>query len=337
MKYIQFIGTQRSGSNLLRVMLNQLPEISAPHPPHILRTFYPLLPKYGDLSKQGNYFELVEDVCEWVNKNPVPWENITLIPKHIASICQEKTLLEIFEKIYETKALVDKAVFWCCKSMENIYYVKEIEASALRPFYIYIYRDGRDVALSFKKAYVGPKHLYHLALKWQKEQELSLQFLDSLEDNRYIVVRYEELIKHPHKMMELICYKMNIRFTESIFDFYHSPESMMAAKSGSMWKNLTKPIIQNNFNKFKTGLAKDEIELFERVAGDILERLNYEIFAKNRRRDSFSQERILKFDEENILLMKESRKLAKADEIKSRMPQEELLKRILSKPLFQHP
>jgi hypothetical protein len=46
---IQFIGTQRSGSNLLRVMLNQLPEISAPHPPHILKTFFPLLPLYGNI------------------------------------------------------------------------------------------------------------------------------------------------------------------------------------------------------------------------------------------------------------------------------------------------
>ena len=42
MKFFQFIGTQRSGSNLLRLMLNQLEGIYAPHPPHILKTFYPL-------------------------------------------------------------------------------------------------------------------------------------------------------------------------------------------------------------------------------------------------------------------------------------------------------
>ncbi len=32
---IFMIGTQRSGSNLLRLMLNQLPEIAAPHPPSL--------------------------------------------------------------------------------------------------------------------------------------------------------------------------------------------------------------------------------------------------------------------------------------------------------------
>ena len=33
---IFMIGTQRSGSNLLRLMVNQAPDIAAPHPPHIL-------------------------------------------------------------------------------------------------------------------------------------------------------------------------------------------------------------------------------------------------------------------------------------------------------------
>lgn len=33
---IFMIGTQRSGSNLLRLMLYQLPCIAAPHSPHIL-------------------------------------------------------------------------------------------------------------------------------------------------------------------------------------------------------------------------------------------------------------------------------------------------------------
>ncbi|HYC85548.1 MAG TPA: hypothetical protein VEB86_10015, partial [Chryseosolibacter sp.] len=75
---IQFVGTQRSGSNLLRVMLNQFPEISAPHPPHILKTFFPILPIYGDLEDDANFKTLVIDICEWVNVNPVPWDHFHL-------------------------------------------------------------------------------------------------------------------------------------------------------------------------------------------------------------------------------------------------------------------
>ncbi len=38
------VGEQRSGSNLLRIMLGQADEIAAPHPPHILQRMMPLLP-----------------------------------------------------------------------------------------------------------------------------------------------------------------------------------------------------------------------------------------------------------------------------------------------------
>src|ERR1700679_2033758 len=98
-KAIQMIGTQRSGSNLLRVMLNQLPEIYAPHPPHILMVFYPLLANYGDLNKDQNFKTLVDDVCTYIEINPVPWVNIDLQREKILALCQRRTLLEIFVRI----------------------------------------------------------------------------------------------------------------------------------------------------------------------------------------------------------------------------------------------
>ena len=50
---IFMIWIQRSGSNLLRLMLNELPEIAAPHPPHILQRMMPLVPRYGDLDRKS--------------------------------------------------------------------------------------------------------------------------------------------------------------------------------------------------------------------------------------------------------------------------------------------
>ena len=44
------IGTERSGSNLLRVILDAHSRISVPHPPHIMRYFSPLVARYGDLA-----------------------------------------------------------------------------------------------------------------------------------------------------------------------------------------------------------------------------------------------------------------------------------------------
>ena len=47
------IGSQRSGSNWLRTMLDQREDLVGPHPPHVMREFMPLISqsKFGDLSQ----------------------------------------------------------------------------------------------------------------------------------------------------------------------------------------------------------------------------------------------------------------------------------------------
>lgn len=327
MKYIQFVGTQRSGSNLLRVMLNQEPEISAPHPPHILKTFYPLLPLYGNLEIASNFKALVIDVCDWVNRNPVPWDNVDLDPKRFVKECKTNSLVELFSKIYEHKAAVDNASIWCCKSMENIYYTATIEEHNLQPFYIYLYRDGRDVALSFKKAIVGPKHIYHLAKKWKKEQALAIQLISTLPADRYVVVCYEELLSHPRAVLSTICQKLQIPFREEILDYFHSHESQITANSGNMWKNLTQPIIKTNTNKFRKELTKDEIQIFESVAGNILEHFNYDLVTKETKK-TFSDEEVSIFNSKNREMIEQVYTHADPLERNRRIPQEDLLDEI---------
>ena len=72
------IGTERSGSNLLRVILNSHPNIVIPHPPHIMRYFGPLEARYGDLSRHRNLRRLVDDVLRLVKAHIHPW---SWIPK----------------------------------------------------------------------------------------------------------------------------------------------------------------------------------------------------------------------------------------------------------------
>ena len=63
---LYIIGTERSGSNLLRVMLNAHSGIVLPHPPHILRYFSPLEKAYGDFEESENLSRLVSDVLRLI-------------------------------------------------------------------------------------------------------------------------------------------------------------------------------------------------------------------------------------------------------------------------------
>ena len=63
------IGSQRSGSNWLRTMLDQREDLIGPHPPHIMREFMPTIGKFGDLSQDGNFTVLLDHVCTFVERN----------------------------------------------------------------------------------------------------------------------------------------------------------------------------------------------------------------------------------------------------------------------------
>lgn len=332
-KAIQFIGTQRSGSNLLRLMLNQLPEISAPHPPHILKTFFPIVKQYGDLNVASNFLLLAHDVCEWVNVNPVPWEGVTFNAGDIVKQCRDRTLLELFVRIYEAKARHDNAKYWCCKSMESVNYIEQIENAGINPFYIYMFRDGRDVALSFLKAIVGPKHVYYLAKKWKEEQKLALQARELIGPSRFISVRYEELIHNPRKVIKEMCAVLGVSFSDEVFAYYNSHESVNTAISGQMWKNVVKPIMPDNHDKFKREFTNDQLVIFERVAGEVLDSLGYEaIFWPDVSREPFTAAELVSFQhaagEEYSKVMHN----AGQEELERRKPQEDLLQRILKRP-----
>ena len=110
------IGMQRSGSNLLRLMLNQLPGIAAPHPPHILERLGPFESSYGDLHKGSNFEQLVSDVCRLVETNPVKWESVDLDPKAIMDSCRERSLVAVYGAVHDCLARAWGGTDWLCKS-----------------------------------------------------------------------------------------------------------------------------------------------------------------------------------------------------------------------------
>lgn len=326
---IQMIGTQRSGSNLLRVMLAGIEGIVAPHPPHILQRFMPLLPRYGDLAIPSNFYRLAQDVCELVIVNPVPWEGITIRTDEIVAACRQHTLYELFRVIYESAAQQSKASFWLCKSMKNMLYTEGIESTGIRPYYIYLYRDGRDVALSFQKAIVGEKHIYALADSWRKDQEAALRLKNNVPADHFFMLNYETLIANPEMVVKQLCDFLHLPYSNKAMDYYKSRESENTAIAGKMWANVSKPILKDNTQKFLRELSPEDMAIFESVAGEALQQLGYPLYTPTELlKDRFSATDIARFKEENTRLKNDFMRKADPNDLAKRQPQEELINRI---------
>ncbi len=331
---IQMIGTQRSGSNLLRLLLNQYPSITAPHPPHILQRFYPLLNVYGDLSEQTNMRSLTNDVCLLVEKNPVPWTGIVLDRDKIISRCKSNNIIQIFREIYDEMARTSHATKWICKSMANVKYAGQFEEQGLNPLYIYLVRDGRDVACSFKKAIVGEKHVYNIAKQWVDDQIECLSLKESIPQDRFFQISYESLINNPEMEMIRLSKFLQVTYDPEIFNFYKSEESKNTSTAGKMWENVARPIFNKNSRKFLTELTSEEILIFESVAGDVLVRLGYERqFPELPDEFCIKEEDIVRFNMENEVLKTQANLNADPEGLILRQPQDQLITGIKSRKI----
>jgi len=326
---IFMIGTQRSGSNLLRLMLNELPRIAAPHPPHILQRLMPLVPNYGDLDKRENFRQLVEDACRLVELNPVPWEGVTLNRSDIVGRCRRKSLLGVYEAVYDAMSDAWEARSWCCQSLANIAYLPQIEAHFRSPRYIYLYRDGRDVAVSFRKALVGEKHFYHIAKEWAETQQLALGMRERIGPSRFFSISYESLTGEPEMSMRLLCKFLGVRFDHSMLEFYKSDEARRAADSSELWGNVVKPIMPDNTRKFLRDASEDDIRIFESVAGDVLGALGYDrLYVPRGAEMVYTEADIHRFDEENLRFKEEVLDRTDASDLRRRDRQSALLQEI---------
>lgn len=332
MQPIFMIGMQRSGSNLLRLMMNQLNEIASPHPPHIIQRLFPLMKHYGNLSNDENFFQLADDVCRLVELNPVSWDGVELDRREVISRCRERSLVALHGAVYDLCAEQWDARTWCCKSLANIKYVDEIERYFSEPKYIFLYRDGRDVALSFQKAVVGEKHIYHVAKGWASVQEIALCLMDRIGPSRLIPISYEALTSDPESTAKKLCNFLDVTYTDGMLEFHETDEARRAASSSALWGNLTHPIMMNNTGKFLRESSKYEISIFESVAGHILDKLGYErVHVKQGGEMEFSEEKILEFNVENERMKQRLMETQDMSDMERRCRQDDLLLEIQSR------
>ena len=317
----QMIGTRRSGTNLLRVMIDQLPGFSAPQSTHELEYFTPLVPYYPDLNNDDNFMQFIDDMCKCVELNPAKWDGVTLDRHEVYRLCKGRTIISIFDAINITAAMqVKGAKDWMSKCPNYINYADSFEEHWGKNIkYIYMYRDGRDIALSFTKAVAGDKHHYFIAHEWARTQRAARALKNHLSEDRFFSVCYEELLANPEAVCQATAEFLGQPYIPDMLNYFNNKSAKIAAASSSLWENIAKPINTDNTKNWLTQSTKEDIHIFESVAGDELEILGYERVTNTDL--SFTDEQINEFSIINNSRKEVIMKTADHDDMKRRNAQ----------------
>jgi len=232
--------------------------------------------RYGDLSVEKNWLELLSDIDRLFNVAFSVWKTSLDVDtmRELAPTGDVATLISnIF--LREARAHSKQHVF-----------IKENQVYEFFPFlqhyfpearYIYLTRDPRDMALSWKKNNDHPSGVVETARQWRNDQVQSLKNFNLLQpEGRAYHLRYEDLIIDTEVECRNICEVLGMPFDTNIRNFYKDDWTQKNAGQVKAWNNLSKPVMSGNSSKYREELTTQEIRAIESVCLFEMQYFGYE-------------------------------------------------------------
>jgi hypothetical protein len=283
------IGAPRSGTTLLRFMLDAHPLLSIPPETGFLAAAA-ALPAGAEEARE----KLFGLVTAYPPEAP-SWSDFGLDPGEFWDALLAIDPFDIpegFRAFYRLYAARQCKPRYGDKTNDFCRHIPGIERILPESRFIHIIRDGRDAALSMRRQWVAPgRDMKTLALYWR-------MFVGSAREAgartaAYMEVRYENLLLDPLSTLKSICAFVDLRFDPAMLQYWErTAERLKEHKTryrvdGTIQVTHEQRVYQQRLTMqppqaSRIGCWKEEMTFSEqseflRFAGDTLEELGYEV------------------------------------------------------------
>jgi hypothetical protein len=270
------VGCGRSGTTLLRLMLDAHSDLAIPGETHFLIALWDrrrqfetaggrldaeALARSAMSSHQFRYWEVPDDAV---------LQRVRVLPP-------DAGFADTVGALYMAYADERGKRRWGDKTPQ---YVRSIPLLA-RIFdgsrFIHVIRDGRDVALSYLSLRWGPPNVWRAARIWRDDVAAGRQAGTALGPSRYLEVRYERLVAEPEATLRDVCAFLELPFEQGMLEYHLVGGERLGARPdradhhGSSIRPPTK-----GMRDWRGEMPAERIRAFESVAGATLADLGYE-------------------------------------------------------------
>lgn len=272
------LGNPRSGTTLLRLMLNAHSKIVVP-------------PECGFAVWLKNNCSdkafTIEDYVEALSKTK-KIESWNIETPQVKAYLKKNKVSNIDDAISQTykryaenlkpsyEAIGDKNNFY-------IHHIEDLKSMYPTAKYIQIIRDGRDVACSYqklmKKKYSSPyapklpNKIEDIAQEWVNNNET---IEANIFEKQYFQIRLEDILQDPIDSLTPLLKFLGFDFEEKMLEYYKTDiNSGMEPAEFDQWKSKNKQPLINERELFKEHLTAKEISSFEEIAKNVLFKFNY--------------------------------------------------------------
>ncbi len=275
MSTLIILGSERSGTNLLRSLLSAHSQIASPPPAPVMSYFQDRAHVY--YLQKDHPIPLLEDIRKLLSLKDTPfsWDRVPE-KEEILEQVGRKGPIGVMASFYEWYAKEKGASFSLCKEAGLFPYPFLLDRSFQDARFIYLVRDGRDVALSERNSPAKKRPTFLLAERWREEQVLGLNAYGELApEGKAYFLPYEDLLHDPEGVISKLLQWIGLKYETNMLQYHRDKAQKEEAGSSHLWENIGRPMMKDNSGKFRKELGKGRIKTFEKVAGNVLKKLGY--------------------------------------------------------------
>src|SRR3954465_3429917 len=263
------LGVGRSGTTLLRVMLDRSSQIAIPYESFFVT---PLAHRHGSrpnvddfLDDLGRFYQLYE------------WG---IAPEDVRPGLREgMTTGEAIAAVFEVYAEHEGKPRWGDKTPRDMQHLPTLGRPLPDALWVHLVRDGRDAALSFLelpegfsgKTWAQPHTAAQFAARWRTEI-LAARRLGRLAGGRYLELRYEDLVDEPERLLRRGCEHASLARGPGMLDHTRPSDTAHMPEH----RNLAQPPTPG-LRDWRSQMSSEDALAFQQVAGDVLRSAGYDV------------------------------------------------------------
>lgn len=267
------VGAGRSGKGLLRAMLDSHPDLAMVNRSNFLLTFALQRQRY---EKPGGFDSdlFVDDFIAFHRALQGMGLEVDEVQAGVAEMAP-RTLPEAVRALYRMHAAKQGKSRYGDKSVAYALRVQEISALLPETRFVHLIRDGRDAALAYLDARYGPRQIDEGVQRWRYRVEWVRREGQKLGADRYLELRYEDLLDDPETNLRRVCAFISLPFDPVMLRYFERPAIHVASAARPEDTHLVLPPTKGLIDWRSTLSAQDKA-VADALAGDLLAKMGYE-------------------------------------------------------------
>ncbi len=288
------VGVSRSGTTLLRLMLDAHPQLAIPPETHFVPRVVNVCERL--VAEGASTAEIRGQALAAMTTHP-RWGDFGVSEDEVRELMERHDPLapgDAIRSFYEVYAAGEGKPRWGDKSPPYTWKSVRIQRAVPEAHFIHIIRDGRDVALSLSEVSWGPGDVTLAAEKWVTELRRARKRAKGLARRTYMELRYEDLVVDPEQVLRKVARFVDLPWDEAMLDYHHQAEERMSREMARTLTTLgggtitaeerarqhelvSHPPSPSRSGRWRTEMSTEDRAAFESVAGRLLKNLGYEV------------------------------------------------------------